>query len=205
MCVFAGQGAASLSAEQFRTLRARLHQIRSNRPLRTLLVASAIPAEGKTFVASNLAQALAQQSDQRTLLIDTDLRRPRQHLLLGAPASPGLSDFLRGTANLFSVIQRGPIGNLFLIPAGSPSADAGELVANARLKSLLDRLAPVFDWIILRFSAGPVCVRCIRSCRHVRWRHSGRQSRIDGSGSGAPGGGRVSGQKPAGCGAEQRG
>jgi protein-tyrosine kinase len=151
MCVFAeGVASSTLNAEQFRTLRARLRQIQSNRPLRTVLVTSAVPGEGKTFISGNLAQALAQQSGQRVLLIDTDLRRPRQHVLLGAPSSPGLADFLRsGEENPLPIIQRGPVENLFLIPGGAPAADAAELVASARLRELLARLTPLFHWIIL--------------------------------------------------------
>lgn len=151
MCVFAeGVASSTLNAEQFRTLRARLREIQSNRPLRTLFVTSAVPGEGKTFISGNLAQALAQQSGQRVLLVDTDLRRPRQHVLLGAPSSPGLADFLRGDGeNPLSIIQRGPVENLFLIPGGAPAADAAELVAGARLRELLSRLTPLFHWIIL--------------------------------------------------------
>jgi capsular exopolysaccharide synthesis family protein len=149
MCVFGdGVASATLNAEQFRTLRARVRQIQSNRPLRTVLVTSAVPGEGKTFISGNLAQALAQQSGQRVLLIDTDLRRPRQHVLLGAPNSPGLADFLRGDEeNPLSIIQRGPVENLFLIPGGAPAA--AELVAGARLRQLLAQLTPLFHWIIL--------------------------------------------------------
>jgi capsular exopolysaccharide synthesis family protein len=151
MCVFAeGVASSTLNAEQFRTLRARLREIQSNRPLRTVLVTSAVPGEGKTFISGNLAQALAQQGDERVLLIDTDLRRPRQHVLLGAPSSPGLADFLRGNPeNPLSIIQRGRIENLFLIPGGVPAGDASELVAGARLRELLGQLTPLFHWIIL--------------------------------------------------------
>ena len=147
--VFANPDSSARGSEQFRTLRSRLYQMRSNQPLRTLLVTSSIPTEGKTFVANNLAQAIIRQPDRRALLIDADLRRSRLHVPLGAPSSPGLSDYLRGTADLISIIQQGQEGNLCFIPGGNEVTNPSELVANGRIKVLLDRLAPIFDWIIL--------------------------------------------------------
>src|ERR1700722_3767775 len=66
--------------EQFRTLRSRLYRMRETQPLQTILISSAIPAEGKTMVASNLAYALVRQPGCRVLLIDADLRSPRIHV-----------------------------------------------------------------------------------------------------------------------------
>src|SRR5579862_941178 len=67
-------------AEQFRTLRSRLYRMRESQPLQTILISSAIPAEGKTVVSSNLAFALVRQQGSRVLLIDADLRSPRVHM-----------------------------------------------------------------------------------------------------------------------------
>src|SRR3984885_16190038 len=90
--VFFNPSLSAHGAEQFRTLRSRLYQLRANQPLKTLLVTSAVPAEGKTFVTSNLAQSIVRQPDRRALIIDADLRCARLHLPLGAPTSPGLTD-----------------------------------------------------------------------------------------------------------------
>jgi protein-tyrosine kinase len=136
-------------AEQFRTLRSRLYQLRGSQPLKKILVTSSLPADGKTFLANNLAQAFVQQPDRRVLLIDADLRRSRLHVPLGAPTSPGLSEYLRGEADEMAVIQHGQEGNLFLIAGGNEVTDPSELLSNGRLKLLLDRLTPVFDWIIM--------------------------------------------------------
>ena len=84
--------------EEFRTLRARLFQIRAKRPLKTILVSSALPNEGKSFVSGNLAQVFARQSGGRTLLIDCDLRKPQLHEMLGAPYDPGLSEYFKARA-----------------------------------------------------------------------------------------------------------
>lgn len=135
--------------EQLRTLRSRLYQIRDRMPLKTLLVTSALPAEGKTFVAANLAQTFVRQHERRTLLIDADLRLSRMHTMLGAPAEPGLTEYLQGHATEAEVLQRGAQDNLFFIPGGKPAANPAELLHSGRFKQLLDRLAPHFDWVIL--------------------------------------------------------
>jgi len=135
--------------EEFRTLRSRLYTFREKMPLKTLLVTSALPKEGKTFTCANLAQVLVRQHGRRVLLIDADLRGPRLHQMLGTTAGPGLSDYLQGRADEFSVMQRGPQENLFFIPSGTEIEDPSELVANGRLKTLLQRIEPLFDWIIV--------------------------------------------------------
>jgi capsular exopolysaccharide synthesis family protein len=147
--VFVSPDSTARGSEQFRTLRSRLYQMRSNQPLRTLLVTSSIPTEGKTFVTNNLAQAIVRQPDRRALIIDADLRRSRLHVPLGAPSSPGLTDYLRGTADIMSIIQQGHEGNLCFIPGGDEVTNPSELIANGRMKVLLDRLSPIFDWIVL--------------------------------------------------------
>ena len=147
--VFANPALAVRGAEQFRTLRSRLYQMRNNQTLKTLLITSSIPTEGKTSVTNNLAQAIVRQPDRRALIIDADLRRSRLHVPLGAPLTPGLTDYLCGTADLLSIIQQGHQGNLCLIPGGNEVTNPSELLANGRLKILLDRLGPIFDWIIL--------------------------------------------------------
>lgn len=147
--VFINSTLSEHGAEQFRTLRSRLYQSRNNQQLRSLLVTSSVPGEGKTFVTVNLAQAIVRQPDRRAIIIDADLRCARVHTLLGAPAAPGLTDYLRGEADESKIIQFGPEGNLCLIPGGSEVTNPSELLSNGRLGVLLKRLAPVFDWIIL--------------------------------------------------------
>ena len=140
---------ARVGAESFRTLRSRLYQIAATKPLRKVLVTSSVPAEGKTFVAANLAHSIASQLDRRVLLIDSDLRVPRLHAELGAPSSPGLADYLRGEADEYAVIQQGPDTNLCFIPCGRMVSNSSELLSGDRMKNLLDGVAPVFDWVIL--------------------------------------------------------
>jgi protein-tyrosine kinase len=138
-----------LGTEEFRTLRSRLYQIREKMPLKRLLVTSAMPKEGKSFVAANLAQVLVRQHGRRVLVIDADLRNPGLHRHLGTSSSPGLSEYLMGECDEFSCLQRGSMENLFFLPAGRMVPGASELLANGRLKLFLQRVEPLFDWIIL--------------------------------------------------------
>jgi len=143
-----GSGHA-FATEQLRTLRSRLYQFCEAKPLKSVLVTSAMPGEGKTFLCANLAYAFARQRERRVLLIDADLRSPGLHTLLGAPSEPGLASYLRGEAALENVLQRGPHENLFLIPAGKPPQNPADLVTTGKLKTLLGQAAPLFDWILL--------------------------------------------------------
>jgi capsular exopolysaccharide synthesis family protein len=136
-------------SEELRTLRSRLYQLRDRQPLKTILISSALPAEGKTFLTANLAHMIVRQHERRCLIIDADLRRSQLHELLGAPSAPGLTDYLSGEADEFAVTQRGYYDRLFFIPGGKPTSNPSELLANGRLKVLLARLAPLFDWVLL--------------------------------------------------------
>ncbi len=138
-----------IGAEEFRTLRNRLYQIREKMPLKRLMVTSALPKEGKSFVAANLAQVMVRQHGRRALVIDGDLRNPGMHRHFGAPQSPGLADYLLGECDEFAALQRGPMENLFFMPAGRIVGSAPELLANGRLKLFLQRVEPLFDWIIM--------------------------------------------------------
>jgi capsular exopolysaccharide synthesis family protein len=135
--------------ERFRTLRSRLYQIAGTRTLRRVLITSSLPAEGKTFVATNLVRSIIRQADRRVLLIDADLRAPRLHAALGAPSSPGLSDYLRGEADEYAIIQNSVANNLCFIPCGSRVSNPSELLLSDRMKVLLDCVTPAFDWVIL--------------------------------------------------------
>jgi protein-tyrosine kinase len=147
--IFFQEDEGRVGAEEFRTLRSRLYQIREKMPLKRLLVTSALPKEGKSFVAANLAQVMVRQHGRRALVIDADLRNPGMHRHFGSPQSPGLSDYLLGECDEFAAMQRGPMENLFFLPAGKTVASAPELLANGRLKLLLQRVEPLFDWIIM--------------------------------------------------------
>jgi len=134
--------------EQFRSLRSHVYQARYETPLKTILVASGMPSEGKSFIAANLAISLARNSIHNILLIDGDLRRPTLHELLGAPNSPGLSDYLDGRAELADIMQRArtpknaengvtsKISNLTFIASGGYRDNSSELLSNHHMEEL---------------------------------------------------------------------
>jgi capsular exopolysaccharide synthesis family protein len=135
-------------AEAVRTIRTAVVFSAAADRGRTVLVTSTAPEEGKTLISTNLASALA-QAEQRTLVIDGDLRRPRVHSVFGVAQEPGLSDTLAGTASLETAIR--PTSNPFLsvLPAGALPPNPAELLASSRYRSLLSQLAQEYDWIVL--------------------------------------------------------
>lgn len=147
--------------EQFRSLRSRIYQARYEAPLKTILVSSGLPSEGKSFITANLAMNLARNSVNNILLIDGDLRRPSLHKVFGAPNTPGLSEYLEGRAGLKDILQRdsaartgeasslGRVSNLTFIPAGKCGDNASELIATNRTKELIAAVSPHFDWILI--------------------------------------------------------
>jgi protein-tyrosine kinase len=149
------------AVEQFRSLRSRIYQARYEAPLKTILVSSGMPSEGKSFITANLAMSLARNSVNNILLIDADLRRPTLHKLLGAPNAPGLSEYLAGSVELNAIMQRElspettenasqrSISNLTFIPSGKCDDNSSELVANHRIEELVTTLSPCFDWILI--------------------------------------------------------
>jgi len=147
--------------EQFRGLRTRLAQARHEAPIKTVLISSGMPSEGKSFVALNLAISLARDGTNRVLLIDGDLRCPTLHESLGAPNKLGLSEYLAGTIDWIEITQQfkdqeinghpvaNAISNLTFIPSGASSDKSSELVSNGRMRDLIASLSQYFDWIVI--------------------------------------------------------
>jgi capsular exopolysaccharide synthesis family protein len=115
---------------------------------RSIVVTSTAPGEGKTLVSSNLAVALS-QADQRTLIIDCDMRRPRIHDVFGAQQEPGISNVLVGTSELGDVIRKTATPNLSVVAAGHIPPNPAELLGSTRFRDLLRTLRMQYDWIII--------------------------------------------------------
>lgn len=148
------------AVEQFRSLRSRVYEARDIRPLKSLLVSSGLPQEGKSFISANLAVSLARHKNSKVLLIDGDMRRYTLHELLGAESHPGLAEYLAGKASAEQVMQRMAedrtqnsvnqiLSNLTFIPGGNGGDKAADLSGNPRFGELLRLAAPHFDWIIV--------------------------------------------------------
>ena len=147
--LFCCEDSNASAREQFRSMRTKLSRLHSERNIKAIAVGSALSGEGKTFVATNLAYALAAQGDNTVLLLDTDLRRGSVANMLGAPVTPGLTEHLLDNVPIEDVIQTGPSAHLYVIPSGSRVAEPGELIANARFRRLIADCHSVFDWVVV--------------------------------------------------------
>lgn len=136
-------------AEEFRTLRTRLNHLQTQRPIHSIVMTSPSPAEGKSFAAVNLAITESQLDGNPTLLVDCDFRRPVIHNLLQVERSPGLTDYLQGTAPVHECIRRLEGSNLFIMPAGGAVVNPLELLNRAETKLLIEQLPRMFNWTIL--------------------------------------------------------
>jgi protein-tyrosine kinase len=144
--------------EQFRSLRSRMQEFRDLNTLKTILISSGLPQEGKSFVTANLALSFARHKASRVLLIDGDMRRATLHKMLGAPQGPGLTEYLSGKSSIVDIMQRMqpsdkplPVGlaSLTFIPAGTEHDKAADLSGNRRFDELIKTVSPHFDWIVV--------------------------------------------------------
>jgi len=140
------EGVSRHFKEAFRTVRTNLLFVSDDEKLRTVLVTSTGPSEGKTIVASNLAIALA-QARQRVLLIDADMRRPRVHDIFEVPLQPGLSELIAGEHN--KLVRPSGMPNLWLLPAGDVPLDPAELLSSGEFKRILKKFGEDFDWVLI--------------------------------------------------------
>jgi len=136
-------------SEEFRTLRTRLNHLRKLNPIRTVVVTSPCPAEGKSFTSVNLALAEAQLADNATLVADFDFRRPVLHNIFQIDRSPGATDVLLGKAPLSAAIKRVAGTNLYLLPAGGAVVNPLEIINLDETRALLEQLPLVFNWVLL--------------------------------------------------------
>jgi receptor protein-tyrosine kinase len=135
--------------EEFRSLRTRLNHMQTLQPIRTVVVTSASPAEGKSFAAMNLALTQSQLAGKRVLIADFDFRRPIVHNLMQLDRSPGITDYLLGKAPIEAVIKRMAGTNLYVLPAGEAVMNPLELLNLPAVRQMLDQLPTFFDWVIL--------------------------------------------------------
>jgi capsular exopolysaccharide synthesis family protein len=138
-----------LAAEKFRFIAVKLRQLQQSRLLKKLLITSTIPEEGKTMVSANLACTLARRKQQKTLLLEGDLRRPTLARQFGMGRVPGLSEYLQGEADVTKSIYRLDALGLWILPAGRAPQNPLELMQAGKLSPLMDQLTTWFDWILI--------------------------------------------------------
>jgi capsular exopolysaccharide synthesis family protein len=136
-------------AEQFRTLRARLDSLATHQPMRSLVVTSANPGDGKTMSAINLALVMSMSVGRKVVLMDCDLRSPRVQESLGLRVEAGLTEVLRGAAEIDDALVSVEGSALQVIPVRSLPANPAELLASGRMREVIEKLAARFDCVIL--------------------------------------------------------
>ena len=137
----------SLSAEAYRSLRTSIKFSSVDKPIKTIVITSALIGEGKSTVAGNLAYTL-NQDGAKVLVIDCDLRKPSMHCNFSVSNEEGLTDVLAGSSDLKSVIKKIE-GSLFLITAGTTSPNPAEILGSKAMEDLIKELYVDFDYIIL--------------------------------------------------------
>ena len=138
----------SAPLEQYRRLAAVLHDLQLQQGLKTLMLTSALPAEGKTLTIVNLALTLSESYGRRVLVIDADLRWPSVHTVLGVSNHTGLSEVLLGQDGLeLPICHKSP--RLAVLPAGRPGPTPLAALTSARMAALIDECASHFDWVLL--------------------------------------------------------
>lgn len=144
-------------SEVFRTLRTNIQFINNDKKIKTLLVTSTLPGEGKSWIASNLAVTFA-QAGKKVVLIDADMRKGRQYTIFSTAPKPGLSNYLsqvgieenkNKTKGIITCLQKTEVKNLYLMPAGSIPPNPSELLVSSKMTKLLEKLKKVSDIVII--------------------------------------------------------
>lgn len=144
-----GNKSNSAASEAFKALRTRIQFSKlESEQLKTILVTSSIPFEGKTIVASNLAGSFA-QAGKKVLIVDCDLRKPRIHTVFESDKFPGLSDYLFTNVTLEDITKRTPMDNLYFITSGTIPPNPSELLGSVQMKQFIHKLKEIYDIIII--------------------------------------------------------
>lgn len=138
----------SVIAEAYRVLRTNLQFASIDKPIKKILVTSSIPQEGKSTIAANLAVTLA-KAEKKVLLIDADLRRPKQNKIFHLENHIGLSNFLAENLPLENALKNTIIENLDIITSGPIPPNPAEILGSVKMKNFLEEVSNIYDFIIL--------------------------------------------------------
>ena len=153
--VIAHKDPKSPISEIFRTLRTNIQFMSSSKKMKTLLVTSTFPGEGKSWVTSNLAVTFA-QAGKRVILVDADMRKGRQYAIFGVSPRPGLSNLLveydidnDNPEQILNYVQETEVENLFVISAGNVPPNPSELLVSQEMSKVLEELKQMCDIVIV--------------------------------------------------------
>ena len=138
----------SVGMEAYRALRTNLLFAQDGDRMRTIIVTSTAPGDGKTVSATNLAAIYARE-ERRVLLVDCDLWRARLHIVFGVAREPGLTDVLQGRCESSAAVRATSLPGLSLLPSGTPHENPSDLLTSEALRRLLQRLAADHDTVII--------------------------------------------------------
>ncbi|MFZ0420449.1 MAG: CpsD/CapB family tyrosine-protein kinase [Candidatus Sulfotelmatobacter sp.] len=139
----------SLAAEKFRVLKTRLRHLQQKHELKTILITSASPGEGKTMVASNLAVTLSRHTSQRVLLLEGDLRHPALARQFGLRDLRGITEWFATDDPLSRFVYRVEGLRLWSLLAGQPAVESLTILQSTKFTEGVSQLAPAFDWVII--------------------------------------------------------
>jgi capsular exopolysaccharide synthesis family protein len=137
----------SVAVEQYRALAATLHEMQVERGLKTLMVTSALPQEGKSLTVANLALTLSESYRRRVLLIDADLRMPSIHAIFRLPNATGLTDGLRSKSSNLTLLEVSE--HLKILPAGRPDGNPMASLTSERMQALVKEAEAAFVFVLL--------------------------------------------------------
>ncbi|MGE7093361.1 CpsD/CapB family tyrosine-protein kinase [Lysinibacillus sp. NPDC048646] len=143
----------SIVSEQFRTIRTNITFSMPDKNIKTILVTSATPGEGKSTNVANIGVVFAQEG-KKIVIVDADLRKPTMHYTFLLQNVRGLSNILTRQSTMLDVINRTDIPNLFVLTSGPIPPNPAELLASKTLESVMEELKKEFDIII--FDAPPI-------------------------------------------------
>jgi exopolysaccharide/PEP-CTERM locus tyrosine autokinase len=135
----------SREAEIFKQLRTSLLFPAEGKPPRTILVTSALPDEGKSFVSANLAVSIARGIEEHVLLLDCDMRNPSAHRLFGYGQVPGLSEYLTQPTQISSLLLKTPVDKLTILPGGKAPPNPTELLSSKQMAHLMQEVKTRYD------------------------------------------------------------
>ena len=138
----------SITLEQFRMVRANINFSMPDNRLQTIMFTSALPGEGKSTTAANVAIVFAQEG-KKVLLIDADMRKPTLHYTFHTTNSPGLSGILAKQWNLYDVLKETNVEGMHLITSGEIPSNPAELLGSKSMDALLKEIKGRYDIIIL--------------------------------------------------------
>jgi len=147
--VLSGLKSGHYAMEAYRALRTRLMRLQSSKGLRSVVLSSTIPGEGKTITALNLGLCYAQLHAMSVLLIDADLRTKRLTQFFENTSGPGVSEVMSGQAGYEDVIRKTEIPNLYVVPAGSAEVSPPELFAGATWTEFVAKCKEKFKMILV--------------------------------------------------------